>query len=195
MKKKSFASFTNNFWSFKKRIKKYSSMGQNLFFFIRNLRALHLLFAGTYIRIWGHLYSAGIAFQLYCALRFEKLKRFQKSRAIPWEFWDEVFSLSMPSVCLHLTTVWGKNIPAAAYNGASTVNYFIYFLIRPLFRGLDKNYQKLSLVFWRNWRKKIFWHFLTLKAFDIWFFFLSQCRRFQPFLYIRYNYKVTEICT
>ena len=31
----------------KKRIKKYSSMEQNLFFFIRNLRALHLLFAGT----------------------------------------------------------------------------------------------------------------------------------------------------
>ena len=26
-------------------------------------------------------------------------------RAIPWEFWDEVFSLGMPSVCPHLTTV------------------------------------------------------------------------------------------
>ena len=74
-------------------------------FFIRNLRALHLFFAGTYIRIWGHLFSAGIALQLYSALRFERLKRVQKSRAIPWEFWDEVFSLSMPSVCPHLTTV------------------------------------------------------------------------------------------
>ena len=31
--------------------------------FMRNLRALHLLFAGTYIRIWGHLYSACIALQ------------------------------------------------------------------------------------------------------------------------------------
>ena len=74
-------------------------------FFVRNLRALHLFFAGTYIRIWGHLFSAGIALQLYSALRFERLKRVQKSRAIPWEFWDEVFSLSMPSVCPHLTTV------------------------------------------------------------------------------------------
>ena len=74
-------------------------------FFTKNLRALHVLFACTYIRIWGHLYSAGIALQLYSALRFERLKRVQKSREITWEFWDEVFSLSMPSVCPHLTTV------------------------------------------------------------------------------------------
>ena len=98
-----FASLTNSFWSFKKRIKNFHQ--QNLYFFIRNLRALHLFFAGTYIRIWGHLYSAGIALQLYSALRFERLKGVQKSRTIPWEFWDEVFSLSMPSVCPHLTTV------------------------------------------------------------------------------------------
>ena len=105
--KKSFASLTNNFWSFKKRIKKnIHQWGKTCFFFIRNLRALHLLFAGTYIRIWGHLYSAGITLQLYSALRFERLKRVQKSRAIPWEFWDEVFSLSRPSVCPHLTTVY-----------------------------------------------------------------------------------------
>ena len=105
--KKSFSSLTNNFWSFKKRIKKYSSMEKNLcFFFIRNLRALHFLFAGIYIRIWGHLYSAGIALQLYSALRFERLKRVQKTRAIPWEFWDEVFSLLLPSVCPRLTTVY-----------------------------------------------------------------------------------------
>ena len=96
MKKKSFASLTNNFWSFKKRIKKIFINGAKLvFFFIRNLRALHLLFAGTYIRIWGHLYSACIALQLYSALRFERLKRVQKSRAIPWEFWDEVFSFKI----------------------------------------------------------------------------------------------------
>ena len=105
-KKTSFASLTNNFWSFKKRIEKnIHQWGQTCFFFIRNLRALHLLFAATYIRIWGHLYSAGIALQLYSALRFERPKRVQKSRAIPWDFWDEVFSLSMPSVCPHLTTV------------------------------------------------------------------------------------------
>jgi hypothetical protein len=71
----------------------------------QNMRALHLLFAGTYIRIWGHLYSAGIALQLYSAVGFERLKWVQKSRAIPWDFWDEVFSLSVPSVCPHLTTV------------------------------------------------------------------------------------------
>ena len=106
MKKKSFASFTIIFSSFKKQIKKFSSMEQNLFFFIRNLRDLHLFFAGNWIRIWGHLNSAGIALQLYSALRFEWLKSIQKSRAIPWDFWDEFFSLSMPSVCPHLTTVW-----------------------------------------------------------------------------------------
>ena len=114
--KKSFASLTNNFWSFKKWIKKYSSMEQNLLFFlIRNLRALHLLFAGTYTRIWGHLYSACIALQLYSALRFERLKRVQKSRAIPWEFWDEVFSLPMPSVCPHLTTVYSHITSLVSY--------------------------------------------------------------------------------
>ena len=91
----------------KKGLKKIFINGAKLvFFFIRNLRALHLLFAATYIRIWGHLYSAGITLQLYSALRFERLKRVQKSRAIPWEFWDEVFSLSRPSVCPHLTTVY-----------------------------------------------------------------------------------------
>ena len=62
-------------------------------FFIRNLRAKHLFFAGTNVRIWGHLFSAGIALQLYSTLRFEWLKWIQKLRAIPWEFWDEVFSL------------------------------------------------------------------------------------------------------
>ena len=40
MKKKSFASLTNNFWSFKKQIKKYLSMEQNLCFFSSE--------------IWGH---------------------------------------------------------------------------------------------------------------------------------------------
>ena len=42
---------------------------------------------------------------MYSTLSFEWLKWIQKLRVIPWEFWDEVFSLSMPSVCPHLTTV------------------------------------------------------------------------------------------
>ena len=35
-----------------------------------------------------------------------KTKRTQKSRAITLNFWDEVFSLSMPSVCPRLTAVF-----------------------------------------------------------------------------------------
>ena len=106
-KKKVLPPWQITFDPFKKKDQKICINGAKLVcFFIRNLRALHSLFAGTYIRIWGYLYSAGIALQLYSALRFERLKRVQKSRAIPWEFWDEVFSLSMPSVCHHLTTVY-----------------------------------------------------------------------------------------
>ena len=80
---------------------------------------MHLLFAGNTLKferlkisseIKGNLKLDGnvleIALHLYSALRFERLKRVQKSRAIPWEFWDEVFSLSRPSVCPHLTTVY-----------------------------------------------------------------------------------------
>ena len=49
-------------------------------------------------------------FSRYCPLivfcpQIWKTKKFQKSRAIPWDFWDKVFSLSMPSVCPRLTTV------------------------------------------------------------------------------------------
>ena len=56
--------FFNPFFKVSKAI---CQRGKTSFFFIRNLRALHLLFAGNYIRIWGHLYSAGIALQLYSA--------------------------------------------------------------------------------------------------------------------------------
>ena len=136
--KKSFASLTNDFWSIKKLIKKYLSMEQNLcFFFIRNLRAFHLLFAGTYIRIWGHLYSAGIALQLYSALRFERLKRVQKSRAIPCEFWDEVFSLLMPLVCPHLTAV--RDIPVNPYTSLWELTYRVFLLSLTGFESAVQN--------------------------------------------------------
>ena len=62
-KKKVLPLWQTTFDPLKNGLKKYSSMEQNLFFFfIRNLRALHLLFAGTYIRIWGHLHI----FCMYC---------------------------------------------------------------------------------------------------------------------------------
>ena len=58
MKKKSFAPLTNNFWSFKIRIKSYLSEGQKNFFFIRNLRAFCIYFLQVIgISIWGYLPS------------------------------------------------------------------------------------------------------------------------------------------
>ena len=57
---------------------------------------------------------------MYSTLRFEWLKWIQKLRAIPWEFWDEVFSLSMPSVCPHLTTVQLKSKTIARQNLVKT---------------------------------------------------------------------------
>ena len=73
--------------------------------------------------VFFHQKSEGIAFT-FCRYLNQNMRAFtfcrycppivfyppiwmiQKSRAIPWEFWDEVFSLSMPSVCPRLTTVW-----------------------------------------------------------------------------------------
>ena len=50
-----------------------------------------------------------IALQLYSALILERLKIIylfkNQGQYIPLDFWDEVFYLSMPSVCPHLTTV------------------------------------------------------------------------------------------
>ena len=66
IRKKGFAPLTNNFWSFKIRIKRYLSKRQNFFFFIRNLRAFCIYFLQVLkIRIWGHLPSAGIACKIY----------------------------------------------------------------------------------------------------------------------------------
>ena len=80
------------------------------FFFHQKSEGIAFTFCRYLYQNMKALYSAGIALQLYSALRFERLKRVQKSRAIPWEFWDEVFSLSMPSVCPHLTTVYSVQI-------------------------------------------------------------------------------------
>ena len=91
---------------------------------------MHSLFASTYIRIWGYLYSAGIALQLYSALRFERQKRVQKSRVIPWEFWDEVFSLSMPSVCPHLTTVYTQLNKTKDNIGYALIQNILWMIIQ-----------------------------------------------------------------
>ena len=49
-----------------------------------------------------------------------------KLRAIPWEFWDEVFSLSMPSVCPHLTTVGLLLLPTSVHSSGlvSRIGHF-----------------------------------------------------------------------
>ena len=60
--KKKIASLTNNFWSFKKRIKKYSSMEQNLFFF--------------------HQKSEGIAFT-FCRYLYQNMRAFIFCRYCP----------------------------------------------------------------------------------------------------------------
>ena len=104
-KKKVLALWQITFDPLKRGLENIHQWSKTCFFHQKSEGILHLLFKGTEIRIWGHLYSAGIALQLYSALRFERLKRIQKSRAIPWDFWDKVFSLSMPSVCPRLTTV------------------------------------------------------------------------------------------
>ena len=120
MKNFFFVPLRNNFWSFKKIEKKiFINEKKTCLFHQKSEGILHLLFAGNTLKferlkisseIKGNFKLDGnvleIALQLYSALRFERLKRVQKSRAIPWEFWDEVFSLSMPSVCPHLTTVY-----------------------------------------------------------------------------------------
>ena len=122
-------------------------------FFIKNHMALHLLFAGTWIRIWGNLYFAGIALQLYSTLRFEWLKWIQKLRAIPWEFWDEVFSLSMPSVCPHLTTVY------------VTSGYSVWFWSQYLelalmcFRRANPRTMLLGLLIWPNYFYQCWGHY------------------------------------
>ena len=105
-KKKSFAPLTNNFWSFKKREKNiYQCKKKNLSF----SSEIWGHFAFTFCRYLNQNMRA-FTFCRYCppivfCPQIWKTKRTQKSRAITLNFWDEVFSLSMPSVCPRLTTV------------------------------------------------------------------------------------------
>ena len=114
-----------------KKDKKYSSMEQNFFFSSGSEGILLLLFTGTEIRIWGHLYAAGIALQLYSALRFEGLERIQKLRAIPWDFWDEVFSL----------TIWGHFIQQCITMHNLAV-FFVTLEIKPEITIIDFTIKK-----------------------------------------------------
>ena len=87
MKKKSFVSLSNNFWSFKKREKKIINGKKTCLFHQKSEGILHLLFAGIALRferlkisseIKGNFKLDGnvleIALQKYSALRFERLK-------------------------------------------------------------------------------------------------------------------------
>ena len=112
MKKKIFVPLRNNFWSFKKREKKYLSMEKKTWK-IKNLFRNQGQFQ---IRWQCSRNCPPIAFCPHIWKTKNNLS-LQKSRAITVCFWDEVFSLSMPSVCPYLTTVciipskksiWGK---------------------------------------------------------------------------------------
>ena len=75
--KKSFASLTNNFWSFKKQIKKSSSMGQNLCFF--------------------HQKSEGIAFT-FCRYLNQTMRAFTFCRYCPpIVFYPQIWMTKMNS--------------------------------------------------------------------------------------------------
>ena len=112
-KKKSFVSLRNNFWSFKKREKNIYQCKKNLSF----SSEIWGHFAFTFCRYLNQNMRA-FTFCRYCppivfCPQIWKTKRTQKSRAITLNFWDEVFSLGMPSVCPHLTTVhamWGTGV-------------------------------------------------------------------------------------
>ena len=108
--KKSFASLTNSFWSFKNRINKnIHQWGKTCFFFHQKSEGIAFTFCRyLYQNMRAFIFCRYCPPIVFCP-QIWKLKRVQKSRAIPWEFWDEVFSLSMPSVCPHLTTVYAHN--------------------------------------------------------------------------------------
>ena len=129
--KKSFVSLRNNFWSFKKREKRIFINGKKpCLFHQKSEGILHLLFAGIACKIYFLMPSnfdekMPLDYDKFCPL---KMMAFMiiKSNIICWHFlkalpsadnfhcilrvmtvyfWDEVFSLGMPSVCPHLTTV------------------------------------------------------------------------------------------
>ena len=123
MKKKSFVSLISNFWSFKKREKKIINGKKTCLF----LSEIWGHFAFTFCRycpqIWKmkNLFRNQGQFQIrwqcsrncppkvFCPQIWKTKNNLslQKSRKITVYFSDEVFSLSMPSVCPHLTTVGG----------------------------------------------------------------------------------------
>ena len=58
-----------------------------------------------------------------------KTKKNQKWRAMTVYFWDEVFSLGMPSVCPHLTTVYSTNlISSTAHNFTVHNQYGVWYI-------------------------------------------------------------------
>jgi len=130
-KKKSFVSLSNNFDPLKKEKKIIN--GKKLVFFEKNLSFFSEIwghFAFTFCRycpqIWKikNLFRNQGQFQIrwQCSRNYPpkvfcpqiwKTKNnlsLQKSREIPIYFSDKVFSLSMPSVCPHLTTVLTMDI-------------------------------------------------------------------------------------
>ena len=118
MKKKSFFSLRNNFWSFKK-IEKNIFINWKKTFFIRNLKAFCIYFLqviksefdGIAFRferlknsseIKGNFKLDGnvleIALQIYSALRFERLKRIHRFKNQGQ--WQYIFETKFfPSVC------------------------------------------------------------------------------------------------
>ena len=90
----------------KNGLKKYSSMEQNLFFFHQKSEGI----AFTFCRYLYQNMRASI-FCMYCppivfCPQIGKTKKNSKIEGNTMVFWDEVFSLSMPSVCPHVTTVY-----------------------------------------------------------------------------------------
>ena len=95
--------------TFKIRIKSYLKREKTFIFHQKSEGILHSLFEGTWIRIWGH--SEFIFCRYFPSESAGKYPPIL--RLISSDFWDEVFSLSMPSVCPHLTTVWNIQVLSA----------------------------------------------------------------------------------
>ena len=97
MKNRSFFSLINKF---KIRIKSYSSKRKKpSIFHQKSGGVLHPLFAGTSIRICRYYHQ-----NLLQVIPSDLEGNFRAEISV--YFSDEVFSLGMPSVCPHLTTVW-----------------------------------------------------------------------------------------
>merc|ERR1712051_1091766 len=119
MKKRVLSLCEITFDPLKKKRKKNYQWKKTCIFHQKSEGILHLLFAGNTLKferlkisseIKGNFKLDGnvleIALQLYSALKVEKTTCHYFLREITVYFSDEVFSLSMPSVCPHLTTVY-----------------------------------------------------------------------------------------